>query len=71
MDLLQRDRVRGYLGSGTGKRRRPGPDLPGGTHGAVHGPNVTDRKFPGNPTKSYRSKDPLTPVQLIQIVSLR
>jgi hypothetical protein len=24
-------------------------------------PNVTDRKFPGNPTKSYRSKDPLTP----------
>ena len=22
-------------------------------------PNVTDRKFPGNPTKSYRSKDPL------------
>jgi len=20
---------------------------------------VTDRKFPGNPTKSYRSKDPL------------
>jgi Rifampin ADP-ribosyl transferase len=24
-------------------------------------PNVTDRKFPGNPTKSYRSKDPPTP----------
>lgn len=22
-------------------------------------PNVTDRKFPGNPTKSYRSKEPL------------
>ena len=22
-------------------------------------PNVTDKKFPGNPTKSYRSKDPL------------
>ncbi len=22
-------------------------------------PNVTDQKFPGNPTKSYRSKDPL------------
>src|SRR5699024_423242 len=21
-------------------------------------PNVTDKKFPGNPTKSYRSKDP-------------
>ena len=22
-------------------------------------PNVTDKKFPGNPTKSYRSKHPL------------
>lgn len=22
-------------------------------------PNQTDRKFPGNPTKSYRSRDPL------------
>ena len=22
-------------------------------------PNLTDKKFPGNPTKSYRSKDPL------------
>jgi hypothetical protein len=22
-------------------------------------PNLTDRKFPGNPTKSYRSRDPL------------
>ena len=22
-------------------------------------PNVTDRKFPGNPTKSYRSREPL------------
>ncbi|MFJ1839599.1 NAD(+)--rifampin ADP-ribosyltransferase [Streptomyces sp. NPDC088175] len=22
-------------------------------------PNVTDRKFPGNPTRSYRSRDPL------------
>jgi len=22
-------------------------------------PNVTDKKFPGNPTKSYRSRDPL------------
>ncbi len=22
-------------------------------------PNVTDKKFPGNPTKSYRSKEPL------------
>ena len=22
-------------------------------------PNLTDKKFPGNPTKSYRSRDPL------------
>lgn len=22
-------------------------------------PNLTDKKFPGNPTKSYRSKQPL------------
>src|SRR6185369_15195853 len=22
-------------------------------------PNLTDRKFPGNPTKSYRTRDPL------------
>lgn len=25
----------------------------------VDDPNVTDRQFPGNPTKSYRSRDPL------------
>src|SRR5258707_796198 len=25
----------------------------------VDDPNVTDKKFPGNPTKSYRSRDPL------------
>ncbi|GAC77896.1 rifampin ADP-ribosylating transferase [Gordonia malaquae] len=25
-------------------------------------PNVTDKKFPGNPTRSYRSTDPLTVV---------
>ena len=24
-----------------------------------HDPNVTDQKFPGNPTRSYRSTDPL------------
>ena len=24
-----------------------------------HDPNLTDKKFPGNPTKSYRSKHPL------------
>lgn len=25
----------------------------------VDGPNLTDKKFPGNPTKSYRSQQPL------------
>jgi rifampin ADP-ribosylating transferase len=25
----------------------------------VDDPNVTDKKFPGNPTLSYRSRDPL------------
>lgn len=25
----------------------------------VDDPNVTDRKFPGNPTRSYRSREPL------------
>ena len=26
-------------------------------------PNLTDKRFPGNPTKSYRSKDPLRVVE--------
>jgi hypothetical protein len=30
-------------------------------------PNVTDKKFPGNPTKSYRSKDPFKVVGEITI----
>ena len=25
----------------------------------VDDPNLTDKKFPGNPTRSYRSRDPL------------
>ena len=28
-------------------------------------PNVTDKKFPGNPTRSYRSSDPLRVVEEI------
>lgn len=28
-------------------------------------PNVTDKKFPGNPTRSYRSRDPLLVVREI------
>ena len=29
----------------------------------VDDPNLTDRKFPGNPTRSYRSQDPLRVVR--------
>jgi rifampin ADP-ribosylating transferase len=29
-------------------------------------PNVTDKKFPGNPTRSYRSRDPLRVVAEVQ-----
>ena len=28
----------------------------------VDDPNLTDKKFPGNPTRSYRSRDPLSVV---------
>ena len=28
-------------------------------------PNVTDKKFPGNPTRSYRSVDPLRVVAVV------
>lgn len=30
-------------------------------------PNLTDRKFPGNPTKSYRSKDPFKVIAEITV----
>jgi Rifampin ADP-ribosyl transferase len=56
LDLLQRDRVRCYLGSGTRKGRRSGLEPTGPF---MDDPNVTDRKLPGNPTKSYRSREPL------------
>ena len=29
-------------------------------------PNLTDKKFPGNPTKSYRTKDPLRVVREVK-----
>jgi hypothetical protein len=29
------------------------------TGGFENDPNVTDKKFPGNPTRSYRSADPI------------
>lgn len=28
-----------------------------------HDPNVTDKKFPGNPTRSYRSSEPLRVIE--------
>ena len=28
-------------------------------------PNVTDKKFPGNPTRSYRSRDPLRVLEVV------
>ncbi len=32
----------------------------------VDDPNLTDKKFPGNPTKSYRSRDPLRVVDEVR-----
>ena len=48
------------VGSGAGKRRGPGRIYVAEPTGAfMDDPNLTDRKFPGNPTKSYRSREPL------------
>ena len=35
------------------------------TGGFEDDPNVTDKKFPGNPTRSYRTRDPLVVVEEI------
>lgn len=42
------------LGSGPGRIYLVEPTGP-----IEDDPNLTDKKFPGNPTKSYRSRDPL------------
>lgn len=42
------------LGEGTGRIYVVEPTGP-----IEDDPNLTDKKFPGNPTKSYRSRDPL------------
>jgi Rifampin ADP-ribosyl transferase len=42
------------LGEGRGRIYRVEPTGP-----IEDDPNLTDKKFPGNPTKSYRSKNPL------------
>lgn len=44
------------LAAGDGRDRI---DLVEPTGPVVDHPNLTDRKFPGNPTLSYRSRDPL------------
>lgn len=46
------------LGDGSGRIYRVEPT------GPFHDdPNLTDRKFPGNPTRSYRSKHPIRVVE--------
>jgi rifampin ADP-ribosylating transferase len=42
------------VGEGTGRIYIVEPTGP-----IEDGPNLTDRKYPGNPTKSYRTRDPL------------
>lgn len=42
------------MGEGTGRIYLVEPTGP-----IEDDPNLTDKKFPGNPTKSYRSRDPL------------
>jgi hypothetical protein len=42
------------LGEGTGRIYTVEPTGP-----IMDDPNLTDKKFPGNPTKSYRSREPL------------
>ena len=41
-------------------RRRPGPGIRVEPLGTIEDdPNVTDKRFPGNPTRSYRTTEPL------------
>jgi hypothetical protein len=35
------------------------------TGGFEDDPNVTDKRFPGNPTRSYRSRDPLRVLDIV------
>ena len=42
------------MGDGTGRIYRVEPTGP-----FEHDPNLTDKKFPGNPTRSYRTREPL------------
>ncbi len=48
------------VGSRTGRGRRPGPHLHRRTGRRLEDdPNVTDKKFPGNPTHSFRTRQPV------------
>ena len=46
------------LGDGPGRIYRVEPTGP-----IENDPNLTDKKFPGNPTRSYRTRDPLVVVE--------
>jgi hypothetical protein len=47
-------------GGGAGTRRWSGRiDIVEPTGPIIDDPNLTDKKYPGNPTKSYRSRKPL------------
>ncbi len=49
------------MGGGAVTRRRSRQDLPSGTDRPelTDDPNLTDKRYRGNPTKSYRSREPL------------
>jgi hypothetical protein len=50
----------GHLGSGTGDRRGTGRIYRVEPTGLLEDdPNLTDKRFPGNPTRSYRAREPL------------
>ena len=60
MDLLLRHARRGDLGLRAGQGRGPRAHLLVEPTGAFEDdPNLTDKRFPGNPTQSYRSREPL------------
>jgi hypothetical protein len=48
------------VGEGTGKIYRVEP-----TGSFEDDPNLTDMKFPGNPTRSYRTRQPLRVIRLV------
>jgi rifampin ADP-ribosylating transferase len=50
--------------AGRGERGRVYEVEPLGTF--EDGPNVTDKRFPGNPTQSYRTRDPLRVVREVE-----